>query len=89
MLSSADVVKGQIVIISRDIGKDNDEVEKLIVKLSKSGKKQSEIGMILRDSYGIPDVRVVLDKKLGKVIEENDLTQEVQEEIINLIKNLI
>lgn len=36
---------------------DRKETEKLIVKLAKEGKSSSEIGFILRDQYGIPDVR--------------------------------
>ena len=35
------------------------EVELLITKLSKEGKNSSEIGVVLRDTYGIPDVRLL------------------------------
>ena len=31
------------------------ELELLIVKLAKEGKTPSQIGVILRDTYGIPD----------------------------------
>ena len=36
------------------------EVEQLIVKLARKEKTSSEIGMILRDTYGIPDVKALL-----------------------------
>ena len=37
---------------------DKEETEKLILKLAKEGKSSSEVGLILRDQYGIPDVRI-------------------------------
>lgn len=66
-----------------------DEVEKLILKLTKTGKTKSEIGLILRDSYGIPDVRMIVDKKIGDVVEENKLAKQVPEDILALIKKEI
>jgi len=65
------------------------EVELLIVKLSKSGKMPSEIGIILRDSYGIPDVRPILNKKITKVLEDNKLVGEIPEDLTALIKRQI
>ena len=34
-----------------------DEVELIVAKLAKEGKSPSQIGLFLRDSYGIPDAR--------------------------------
>ena len=62
------------------------EVEQLIVKLVKQGHTQSKIGVILRDTYGVPDVRRVLNKKIGKVLEENKLRPQLPEDLIALIK---
>ncbi len=49
------------------------EVEQLVIKLAKQGKSQSEIGMILRDTYGVPSVRDLLKKKLNKILQEDKL----------------
>ena len=35
------------------------EVELLVVKLAKEGKNPSQIGLHLRDVYGIPDTKIV------------------------------
>ena len=43
------------------------DVEKLILDLSKEGKKSSEIGLILSDKYGIPSVREITTKKITKI----------------------
>jgi len=40
----------------------------LVKKLSKQGYAPSKIGLILRDSYGIPDVEVTTKKKITKIL---------------------
>ncbi len=65
------------------------EVEQLIIKLAKQDKNQSEIGMILRDTYGVPSVRDLLKKKLNKILEENKLASEIPDDLSYLIKNEI
>ncbi len=62
------------------------EVEMLIVKLAKEGKSPSEIGLILRDAYGIPDIRSLLRKKVTLVLKEKKLLQELPEDLLALIK---
>lgn len=66
---------------------DKDEVEKLILKLAKEGKSSAEIGLLLRDQYGIPDVRYFKMRVL-KVIEK-DHKKEVPEDLYNLIKKAV
>ena len=46
------------------------EAELLIAKLAKEGKNASEIGIILRDTYGIPDPKLLFNKKLSKILKE-------------------
>ena len=65
------------------------EVEALIVKLGKQEKTASEIGLILRDSYGIPDVKAMTKKKITQILKENKLGTELPEDLINLIKKHI
>ena len=38
------------------------EVEKLVLKLAKEEKSSAEIGIILRDTYGIPNVKSITSK---------------------------
>ncbi|MCD4760075.1 30S ribosomal protein S15 [archaeon] len=62
------------------------EVEALVIKLAKQEKRASEIGLILRDSYGIPDVKVITKKKITQILEANKLKAEIPEDLLNLIK---
>ena len=65
---------------------DSKEVESLILKLTKSGITKSEMGLVLRDSYGIPDVKAVTNKTIGKILQENKVVQELPEDLNALIK---
>lgn len=49
---------------------DAKEVEELVVKLAKQGTDSAKIGLILRDSYGIPSVKVVTGKNIQKILRE-------------------
>lgn len=62
------------------------EIEKLIVKLAKAGKTASEIGVYLRDSYGIPSVRVATNKKITNILSENNLSKEIPEDLMALMR---
>jgi len=68
---------------------DSKTVEQLIVKLAKSGKTAGEIGLILRDSYGIPDIKAITKKKIAQILKENNLLHKVPDDIIALIKKSI
>ena len=63
-----------------------EEIEAIIVKLAKKGETMAKIGLILRDSYGVPDVRQVLNKKIGKVLEAKGLAPKEPETLASLKK---
>ena len=65
------------------------EVIMLIKKLNKAGNAPSEIGLILRDSYGIPSLKDVLGKKILKVLKEEGLAPKLPEDLSSLIKRAV
>lgn len=65
------------------------EVEQLTLKLAKLGKTNSQVGTILRDSYGIPDVKLITKKTITKILKENKLTPRIPEDLTSLIKKVI
>ncbi len=68
---------------------DKKEIEQLVIKLAKTGKTTSEIGIILRDTYGVPDVRFLVGKKINKILQENSLQSKLPEDLMALIKRQI
>jgi len=65
------------------------EVELLIVKLAKEEKSPSQIGLFLRDTYGIPDVKRLVGKKITTILKEHNLLQKIPEDLMALIKKSI
>ena len=61
------------------------EVESRILELAKSGKSKGEIGLILRDQYAVPDVKLATGKSILKILEANNMKTEIPEELRNLI----
>lgn len=65
------------------------EIELLIVKLSKSGESPSRIGLTLRDTYGVPDVKKITEKSISEILKEKNLLKKVPEDLTSLIKRAV
>lgn len=68
---------------------DKEEVEELVVELAEKGKRPSDIGRILKEQYGIPDVKQITGKKITSILKENGLDSEVPEDLFNLIQKAV
>jgi len=66
-----------------------EEIEERIIELYKQGYSTSVIGMVLRDCYGVPDVRLVTGKKMTQILREYNVASKVPEDLQNLIKKAI
>lgn len=65
------------------------EVEKLIVKLAKEEKTASEIGLMLRDMYGVPYVKQATNKRITQILKEHNVAPEMPEDLMALIRRSI
>jgi small subunit ribosomal protein S15 len=63
-----------------------EEVRSIIVKLAKEGLTQSQIGVMLRDEYGVPLTKQVVGESVGEVLKENKLTLKIPEDLQNLLE---
>ena len=62
------------------------EVEKLVMRLGERGLKPAQIGIILRDQHGVPDVKLAANKSVTQILEENNLLGQLPNDLENLIK---
>lgn len=67
----------------------NEEIEEVILKLKKEGNSTSMIGIILRDQYGVPDVKLITGMKITKILEKHDQGLEYPEDLMNLIRKAV
>jgi small subunit ribosomal protein S13e len=66
----------------------NDLVEQ-IIKLAKKGATPSQIGVTLRDSHGIPQVKSVTGSKILRILKKAGMAPELPEDLHHLIKRAV
>lgn|SRR3989338_1695137 len=63
-----------------------EETIQLVLKLGRAGKPASQIGLVLRDTYGIPRVKNVTGKSISAILAENKLQPKLPEDLVALIR---
>ena len=63
-----------------------EEVEALIIKLSKEGHPPSKIGIILRDQHGVPLAKPITGKSITKILEERKMSSSLPENLENFLR---
>lgn len=66
-----------------------EEVCDHICKLAKKGLTPSQIGVILRDSHGVPQVKSITGNKILRILKLNGLAPEIPEDLHHLIKKAV
>ncbi|MDX1534759.1 MAG: 30S ribosomal protein S15 [Thermoplasmata archaeon] len=61
------------------------EVEKLVNKLHREGLQSAQIGIRLRDQYGIPSVKLLTGKPITQILQEGGAELQVPEDLGNLL----
>ncbi len=72
--------------VPRWVDYDEEEVIDLVVKLREKGLAPSEIGLELRDEYGIPSVRELTGKKITEILEDEGVKPELPEDLNSLVE---
>jgi small subunit ribosomal protein S15 len=65
------------------------EIELLVAKLAKAGRSASGIGIVLRDTYGIPDVKLLTGKSVSNILREKSLLPELPEDLVALMRRSV
>jgi small subunit ribosomal protein S15 len=63
-----------------------EEVEVLIVKLTREGNNASTVGMILRDRYGIPLAKPITGKTINELLKASDVAPKIPEDLEILMR---
>ena len=66
-----------------------DEVARLVVKLAKDGLQSAQVGLVLRDQYGIPSVRQAAKKTVNMILAENQLLPSIPQDLFNILKKAV
>lgn len=65
------------------------DVEDLVVSLAKEGNNSAVVGTILRDQYGISDVKTIAGKSVVQILRENKLYTEYPQDLLNLFTKAV
>ncbi|MDD2778728.1 MAG: 30S ribosomal protein S15 [Candidatus Methanomethylophilaceae archaeon] len=65
------------------------EIEEVIVKMAKNGQASAMIGLVLRDQYGVPDVKLATGKTVTEIMTEKGVASALPEDISNLMRRAI
>lgn len=65
------------------------EIEEIVLKLSRQGMQSAKIGLVLRDQYGIPSVKVAKSKDISKILKGNNSYPALPEDVLNLLKKAV
>ncbi|VBB73347.1 Putative cytosolic 40S ribosomal protein Rps13 [Podospora comata] len=66
-----------------------EQVVDQICKLAKKGATPSQIGVILRDSHGVAQTKVVTGNKVLRILKSNGLAPALPEDLFSLIKKAV
>ena len=62
------------------------EVETLVVKMAKDDEKPSKIGLVLRDTYGVPCIKTLTGKSISTILKDNNILSDVPEDLAALVE---
>lgn len=65
-----------------------EEVEAIVIKLAKDGHTTSNIGVILRDQYGIPLAKPIMGKSISQILREAGLAPSLPEDLETLLRKV-
>ncbi|MFA6804384.1 MAG: 30S ribosomal protein S15 [Candidatus Methanomethylophilaceae archaeon] len=65
------------------------EIEDLIVSFAKEGMVSAKIGLILRDQYGVPNVKLATGKTVTEIMKEKGVAATLPEDLSNLMRRAI
>ena len=65
------------------------DVEEQIVKLARKGLRPSQIGVMLRDSHGVAQVRRVTGNKIVRILKSKGMAPQIPEDLYHLIKKAV
>ncbi|KZV80669.1 hypothetical protein EXIGLDRAFT_725411 [Exidia glandulosa HHB12029] len=66
-----------------------DDVVEMIIKLARKGLTPSQIGVQLRDSQGVPQVRFLTGNKILRILKSHGLAPSIPEDLWHLIKKAV
>lgn len=66
-----------------------EEIGDLVAKLAGEGMTMAKIGLVLRDQYAVPNVRLATGKSIKEILDDKGVKPELPEDIQALMKRAV
>ena len=66
-----------------------EEVEQLIANKYQKGLTKSQIGIVLRDQYGIPSTKEIAKKNISTILKDRGISEDLPEDLIALYRKSV
>lgn len=81
--------KPPVKMVPKWVSISKEEIEGIVVSLAKERKNSAVIGTVLRDQYGIPDVKLVVGKSVAQIMKANQQYPEFPEDLLSLFRKAV
>ena len=68
---------------------EKNEIKEIVAKLAREGKTGAYIGLVLRDQYAVPDVKLATGQSMTEILKEANLAPQLPEDLQNLMKRAV
>jgi len=65
------------------------EIEEHIIKMAKDGHTSARIGLVLRDQYGVPNIKLATGRSATEIMKDADVSSALPEDLSNLMRRAI
>jgi len=66
-----------------------EEISETVVKLAGEGMTMAKIGLVMRDQYAVPNVRLATGKTIREILAEKNIKFEIPEDLQGLMKRAV
>jgi small subunit ribosomal protein S15 len=66
-----------------------EEITGLVVKLAGEGMTMAKIGLVLRDQYAVPNVRLAVGKSIREILVEKGIKYDLPDDLQGLMKRAV
>ncbi len=66
-----------------------EEVEAKVIELARKGESMSHIGLLLRDGFGVPLVKIITGKTISTILREKDLLPKLPEDVLFMARKAV
>lgn len=68
---------------------DEEEIKEKVAELYQQGNSPGEIGIMMRDQHGIPDVDEVVGMSVTDILEDDGIYQDIPQDLIDLMERAV